>query len=138
MTIEERRKALSIKIADYFNAKPLLSTEVLDETVTFSSKLNTMSEASLSDEDYTYQLRVEPKKNYYGTRGEVVKKEPRNRVLKRKETAVSNKLPSSNKIPYNEVTEILNKDRKHRLWDKEIYKWTNKDWEELYTLRNEK
>jgi hypothetical protein len=130
MTIEERRKALSAKIAEFFNAKSL-SVVVPDETMTFSSKLN---ESSIIDEEPTYQRHVEPKKNYYGNRHEVVKKEPRSKTVakKGKDIVVSNKMSNS------EVTAILSKDRKHRLWDKELYKWTIKDWEELYKLRDEK
>ena len=41
-------------------------------------------------------------------------------------------------MPQNEVTAILSKDMKHKLWDKEIYTWTSKDWDALYTLRDEK
>lgn len=145
MTIEERRRALSAKITEYFNAKSL-SNVIPGETLTIGSKLNNMQdnaimdddieirskmqEISVIDEDPTYQRHIVPKKNYHGTRNEVVKKETRKKI---KASPVV-----SNKMSQTEVTAILSKDRKHKLWDKEIYAWTGKDWEELYKLRDEK
>jgi len=145
MTIEERRKALSAKITEYFNAK-LMVAVIPSETLIMSSKLNTMQESAIMDEDVeihskmqdisivdedpTYQRHIEPKRNYHGTKHEVVKKELRKKI---KDAPVV-----SNKMAQTEVTAILSKDRKHRLWDKEIYSWTAKDWNELYTLRDEK
>jgi hypothetical protein len=129
MTIEERRKALSEKIAEYFNTKSI--TSIIPNVLTFSSKLNTMNESSIVDEDPTYQRHMKPKRNYHGTKHEVIKKEPR--TPKKKESPIV-----SNKMSQTEVTAILSKDRKHRLWDKEIYTWTLRDWNELYTLRDEK
>jgi hypothetical protein len=145
MTIEERRKMLSAKITEYFNAKSL-SIVTPSETLIIGSKLNNMQdnaimdesieihskmqEISIVDEDPTYQRHVIPKKNYFGTRQEVVKKETRKKI---KASPIV-----SNKMSQTEVTAILSKDRKHKLWDKEIYSWTAKDWEELYKLRDEK
>jgi hypothetical protein len=144
MTREEKRKTLSAKITEYFRAKSLFAV-IPSDTLILSSKLNSMQDNAIMDEDVeihskmheilidedpTYQRHVIPKKNYFGTRQEVVKKEPR---VKIKVSPVV-----SNKMSQTEVTAILSKDRKHKLWDKEIYSWTAKDWEALYTLRDEK
>jgi len=142
MTIEEKRKALSAKIAEYFNTKSMTAV-IPKESLILGSKLNTMQESAILDdnveiyskmheivdEDPTYQKHIVPKKNYYGTRDEVIKKETKKIKVA---PAVSSKMSQT------EITSILSKDRKHRLWDKEIYTWTNKDWEALYTLRDEK
>jgi len=133
MTVEEKRKALSAKITEYFNAKSM-TVVVPSETLILGSKLNTMQESAIADEELTYRRHIEPKKNYHGTKHEVIKKVPQTKKIpvKHKPASVSSKMTQS------EVTAILSKDRKHKLWDKEIYSWSNRDWEELYTLRDEK
>ena len=128
MTIEERRKALSAKITEYFNAKSIHAV-IPSDTLIMSSKLNSMQDNAIMDEEFTYQRHIVPKKNYHGTKHEVAKKETHKKIK------VS---PVSNKMSQNEVTAILSKDMKHKLWDKEIYTWTSKDWDALYTLRDEK
>ena len=74
MTIEERRKALSAKITEYFNAKSIHAV-IPSDTLILSSKLNSMQDNAIMDEEFTYQRHIVPKKNYHGTKHEVVKKE---------------------------------------------------------------
>jgi hypothetical protein len=143
MTIEERRKSLSAKIAAYFNAKSMVAV-IPKVIVIMSSKLNNMQDNAILDDDVeiyskmnevvidekgTYRQHVVPKKNYYGNRDAVIKENSK----KIKSAPVV-----SSKMSQVEITAILSKDRKHKLWDKEIYTWTDKDWEALYTLRDEK
>jgi hypothetical protein len=89
------------------------------------SKIKTQEEL---DQKIAQHKEKKEKKNYFGNRHLVPPK-----VSKKKTDA-----PVLSKLSQKETMEILRKDRSHPLWAKEIYKWSTKDWESLFKLRDEK
>jgi hypothetical protein len=62
------------------------------------------------------------------------------RIRKRNTTFDSKKhiapLRVIQEISVSEAKKVLEKDRKHYLWGKEVHRWSEKDWENFYKLRS--
>jgi len=115
-----RLKELSKKIANYFK-----NVETPEVYVHIESKMNIDNEPTFKAQE---KFEEKSEKNYHGTRESAPIKE------KKKPTPKTFKI----KLPKNEVMEILRKDRKHPLWEKEIVYWNTNDWDSLFKLRDEK
>lgn len=115
MDKKQRSEELRRKIVEYFTEMYPARVEAFIE---IESKINKYEE--VVEEEPVHKV------NRFGTRHLVPEK------VKKELSVVKAKLPK------NEVMEILRKDRKHPLWEKEVISWTAKDWESLFKLRDEK
>ena len=135
---ETKIEVLKRKISQYFAHMNVVEADEDIEIIYAESKMN--KDDILDEELVSIKIETQEeldakiaehkskKKNYFGNRHLV---EPKKSKKKEDKPVVS-------KLPQNEVMEILRKNRSHPLWGKEIYRWSMKDWESLFKLRDEK